>query len=173
MAGVAVILLSAAGFAAAHYWHHGANARGLPILAVVRFDNETGDQGTTRFSDGLTDNVVESLSALGDGKYEVIGNARVLRQPREGRDLKAIAQELHARYIVMGQVQADHDKIRILAHLIRMPEQTHLWVVRVDNQSLDNPIDLETELTQRIVDQFSSRLAADISRSASQPTASH
>ena len=45
IAGVAVILLSVAGFAAAHFWHHGANANGLPIVAVVRFDNETGESG--------------------------------------------------------------------------------------------------------------------------------
>jgi DNA-binding winged helix-turn-helix (wHTH) protein/TolB-like protein len=170
---VAVILLSVAGFALAHFWHHRASANGLPIVAVVRFDNETGDPATTRFSDGLTDNVVERLTALGGGKYEVIGNARVLRESREGRDLTAIAQELHAKYIVIGQVQADHDKTRILAHLIRMPEQVHVWVVRVDGQTLDDPLNLEATLAQRIGDQFSSRAAADIVRTASQPAASH
>jgi DNA-binding winged helix-turn-helix (wHTH) protein/TolB-like protein len=173
IAGVTVILLSAAGFAMAHFWHHGANANGLPIVAVVRFDNETGDQGTTRFSDGLTDNVVERLSALSNSRYEVIGNARILRGPREERDLNAIARELHAKYIVIGQVQSDHDSTRILAHLIRMPEQVHVWVVRADHQALDNPLALETELSQRIGDQFSSRVVADAEQTASHPTASH
>jgi DNA-binding winged helix-turn-helix (wHTH) protein/TolB-like protein len=173
VAGVAVILLSVAGFAAAHFWHHGASAKGLPIVAVVRFDNETGDPGTTRFSDGLTDNVVERLSALGGGKYEVIGNAHILRESREGRDLNAIARELHAKYIVLGQIQSDHDSTRILAHLIRMPEQVHVWVVRADHQALDNPLALETELAQRIGDQFSSRVVADAVQTASHPTASH
>jgi DNA-binding winged helix-turn-helix (wHTH) protein/TolB-like protein len=173
IAGAAVILLGAAGFAATHFWWRSANASQLPIVAVVRFDNETGDPETTRFSDGLTDNVVERLSALSNSRYEVIGNASVLRGLREGRDLKAIAQELHAKYIVIGQIQADHDKTRILAHLIRMPEQTHVWVVRADNQTLDDPMSLETEFAQRVGDQFSSRLAAGIIRSASQPTANH
>ncbi|HEY4839772.1 MAG TPA: winged helix-turn-helix domain-containing protein [Candidatus Acidoferrales bacterium] len=173
IAGAAVILLSVAGFAVAHFWRHGANAKGLPIVAVVRFDNETGDPGTTRFSDGLTDNVVERLSALSNSRYEVIGNARILRGPREERDLNAIARELHAKYIVIGQIQSDHDSSRILAHLIRMPEQTHVWVVRADHQALDNPLALETELAQRIGDQFSSRVVADAVQSASHPTASH
>ena len=173
IAGAAVILLGAAGLAAARFWWRSANASQLPIVAVVRFDNETGNPETTRFSDGLTDNVVERLSALSNGKYEVIGNASVLRGLREGRDLKTIAEGLHAKYIVIGQIQADHDKTRILAHLIRMPEQTHVWVVRADGQTLDDPLNLETQLAQRIGEQFSSRLAADLARVASQPTATH
>ena len=173
IAGFAVILLSAAIFAVAHFWHHSANANGLPIVAVVRFDNETGDPGTTRFSDGLTDNVVERLTALSNSRYEVIGNARILRGPREERDLNAIARELHAKYIVLGQVQSDHDSTRILAHLIRMPDQTHVWVVRADHQALDNPLVLETELSERIGDQFSSRVVADAVQTASHPAASH
>lgn len=171
--GVAVVLLSAAGFATAHFWHRSANANGLPIIAVVRFDNETGDLGVTRFSDGLTDNVVERLTALSNSRYQVIGNARILRGPREERDLNAIARELHAKYIVLGQIQSDHDSTRILAHLIRMPEQVHVWVVRADHQTLGDPLALETELAQRIGDQFSSRVAADAVQTASHPTASH
>jgi DNA-binding winged helix-turn-helix (wHTH) protein/TolB-like protein len=172
IAGIAVILLSAAGFVAAHFWHRGANANGLPIVAVVRFDNETGDPTATNFSDGLTDNVVERLSALSNSRYQVIGNARILRGPREDRDLNVIARELRAKYIVLGQVQSDHDSTRILAHLIRMPEQVHVWVVRADHRALDNPLALETELSQRIGDQFSSRLVADAVKAASHPTAS-
>jgi DNA-binding winged helix-turn-helix (wHTH) protein/TolB-like protein len=173
IAGIAVILLSAAGFAAAHFLRRGVNANQLPIVAVLRFDNETGNPEATQFGDALTDNVVERLSTLSNARYEVIGNARILRGPREDRDLNAIARELHAKYIVLGQIQADHDKTRILAHLIRMPEQTHVWVVRVDGQTLNDPMTLETELAQRIGDQFSSRLAADAVQSASHPTANH
>ena len=173
IAGVAVILLAAVGFAAAHFWRRGAVSGQQPIIAVVRFDNETENPATTRFSDGLTDNVVERLSALSNGKYEVIGNARILRGPREERDLNVIARELHAKYIVLGQIQADHDKTRILAHLIRMPEQTHVWVVRADGQTLNDPLSLETELAQHIGDQFSIRVSADAFQTASHPPASH
>jgi DNA-binding winged helix-turn-helix (wHTH) protein/TolB-like protein len=171
IATVAVILLCVAGFAAAHFLRRGANESRTPIVAVVRFDNETGDSAATRFSDGLSDNVVERLTALSVGKYEVIGNARVLRGPREERDLNVIARELNAKYIVIGQIQPDHDKARILAHLIRMPEQTHVWVVRADHQVLEDASSLETELAERIADQFSSRLVADTIQTASHPTA--
>src|SRR5215468_5623762 len=113
-----------------------------PIVAVLRFDNETGDSGMTRFSDALTDTVVERLTSLSQGRYQVIGNAQVLRRPREQRDLNAIGSSLHAAYIVLGQVQRNNAQgndaqrnhvqrnddsrsggpVRILAHLIRLPE---------------------------------------------------
>ena len=104
----------------------------------------------------------ERLTALSNSRYEVIGNARVLRGPREERDLNSIAHELNAKYIVIGQIQTDHDKIRVLAHLIRMPKQTHVWVFRADNQALDDTSSLEAELAQHIGDQLSSRLVADV-----------
>jgi TolB-like protein len=171
IATVAVIVLSATGLAVAHFWSRNANANQLPVVAVVRFDNETGNPDAGRFADGLTDNVVERLTALSNSRYEVIGNARVLRGPREERDLNSIARELNANYIVIGQIQTDHDKNRILAHLIRMPKQTHVWVFRADNQALDNPSSLETELAQRIGEQLCSRLAADATQTTSHPIA--
>ncbi len=146
IATVALILLCAAGFAAAHFWSRTQTQIRPPIVAVARFDNETGNPEFGRFADGLTDNVVERLTALSNSRYEVIGNARVLRGPREERDLNSIARELNAQYIVIGQIQTDHDKTRILAHLIRMPKQTHVWVLRADNQALDDSSNLETEL---------------------------
>ena len=144
----------------------------MPIIAVLRFDNETGNPDATRFSDGLTDNVVERLSTLSNGRYGVIGNAQNLRVPREQRDLTAIATSLNAKYVVLGQVQADGDKTRILAHLIHLPDQVHVWVVRTDGRSLADPLTLETELAQKIGDQFSIRVVAGAVNGAWRPAAS-
>lgn len=168
----AVILVAAGGFTIAHYLHRSANANQLPIIAVLRFDNETGNPDATRFSDSLTDNVVERLSTLSNGKYGVIGNAQILRVPREQRDLTAIATSLNAKYVVLGQVQADGDKTRILAHLIHLPDQIHVWVVRTDGRSLTDPLTLETELAQKIGDQFSIRVMAGAVNGSWRPAAS-
>ena len=131
-----------------------------PIVAVVRFDNETGDPGITAFSDGLTDTFVERLTSASNGRYAVIGNANVLRgRPRDQRDLTVIASSLRANYVILGQVQAYGVQTRVLAHLIHMPEQTHVWVTRIDHP-LTNPLELEAEAAQKITDAFSPRLAA-------------
>ncbi len=143
-----------------------------PIMAVLRFDNETGDPGITGFSDGLTDTVVEQLTTMSNNRYRVIGNARILRLPREQRDLKTIASELHANYVVLGQVQRNGDQTRVLAHLIRLPDQTHLWVARMD-RSISDPLSVESELAQKIATEFSWRVGADSSGKPLPPFSKH
>jgi len=149
-----------------------SRSNGPPIIAVLRFDNETSNPDLTRFSDGLTDNVVEQLTSRSNGHYSVIGNAQILRLPRDQRDISAIASSLHASFVVMGQVQGHGDQTRILAHLIRLPGQTHIWVTRMDRELAD-PLNLESEAAQKIAAEFSSRVTADASGGASPKTTSH
>jgi DNA-binding winged helix-turn-helix (wHTH) protein/TolB-like protein len=146
------------------------SASRAPILAVLRFDNETPDPRFTQFTDALTDDVVEQLTSRSRGGYHVIGNAQILRLPREQRDLKAIAVSLHAGYVVLGQVQTNGTQVRILAHLIRLPDQTHIWVVRMD-RSLVDPLSLQSEAASKIAAEFSALMSADPSRAASFPPA--
>ena len=129
-----------------------------PIVAVARFDNETGDPSLTRFADALTDTVTLQLADAGAGRFGVIGNAAVLRQARSERDLRAIAASLNARYIVLGQVQGDTQRIRVLAHLIRMPEQTHLTVSRTEDVT-DPTLAVADDIAGKIVRAFGNALA--------------
>jgi DNA-binding winged helix-turn-helix (wHTH) protein/TolB-like protein len=147
-------------------------AKRPPVVAIVRFDNETAEPLMTKFSDGLTDSVVERLTALSDGHFSVIGNAQILRAPRDARDLTTIGSALGAKYIVLGQVQTSGAQTRILAHLIRLPEQTHIWVVRVD-RAIGEPLSAESELAQKIGAEFAPRIARDASGAPLPEAASH
>jgi DNA-binding winged helix-turn-helix (wHTH) protein/TolB-like protein len=166
-AGCTLVLVAVA-FYAGYRLRPGRGARPLPIVAVVRFDNETGDSAMTRFSDALTDNLVEQLTESGQKHYGVIGNARILRLPRDQRDLAAISTSLHARYAVLGQLQGSGSQMRILAHLVRLPDQTHLWVTRIDPSSAD-PLDRELETARKIAGEFSPRVMQDSSGSSLPP----
>jgi DNA-binding winged helix-turn-helix (wHTH) protein/TolB-like protein len=128
------------------------------VVAVARFDNETADPANNQLSDGLTDNVVAELTRVSQEKFRVIGNAAVLREARDQRNLNTIASTLHARFIVLGQVQQSGSQTRVLAHLIRMPDQTHVWVVRID-KPLNDPLAFESSVAQQIASEFSQRLA--------------
>ncbi len=125
-------------------------------IAVARFDNQTGLADYDRYAQDLTDAVVAELTASGAGRFAIIGNAAALRVPRDKRDLVAIGDALKARYIVLGQVQRDGERVRVLAHLIRLPEQTHLWVTRVEAA----PSELSTPagLAERISTEFLRKL---------------
>jgi DNA-binding winged helix-turn-helix (wHTH) protein/TolB-like protein len=139
-------------------------------IAVTRFDNETGDDAYTRLADTLTDSVVAELTESGGGRYGVIGNAAILRAPRQGRDLRVIGAVLNAGYIVMGQVQRDGDAIRILAHLIRLPSLKHLAVVR--SQSAPQLAEQrQSDLARHIAAEFARHLDAEHSQSAASSTA--
>jgi len=130
----------------------------IPILAVARFDNETGDAALDRFADALADTVVEQLTVKNSGSYRVIGNAQILRVSREQRDLQAIRTTLGAGYAVLGQVRGDGSQLRILAHLIRLSDQTHIWVVRLDRPRGDE-LKLEADIAAQIATEFASRMA--------------
>jgi DNA-binding winged helix-turn-helix (wHTH) protein/TolB-like protein len=156
LGGVAVVLLLIVGFV---QWRRSAlGASAPPVVAVVPFDNETGDASVNRFCSALTDNVIEQLTSASQNHYLVIGNAAVLRVPRERRDLVQIAASLHAQFVVLGEVQGGGAQTRILAHLIRMPEQSHVWVVRLE-QPFDDLFTLESSAARDIATEFSSKLA--------------
>ena len=96
------------------------------VVAVSIFDNETGDPGLDGFVTGLSDVVVARLTALAPGRLGVVGNDPALRQPRNIRNLRALATALDADYVVLGQLQRDDDRLRFIVHFIRLEDGVHL-----------------------------------------------
>lgn len=102
-----------------------------PLVAVAVFDNETGRDEFDRLAGTAADIVVERLTALGTRQVGIIGNTPTLRASRAARDPLAIRRETGAGYYVIGQVQDDDKGVRLVVHLIRLDDATHLWVTRV------------------------------------------
>jgi DNA-binding winged helix-turn-helix (wHTH) protein/TolB-like protein len=148
------------------------SASAVPIVAVARFDNETGDPALTLFGDALTDTVVEQLARESGGAYAVVGNAAILRRPREQRDLAAIASSLHAGYVVLAQVQRDAERVRVLSHLIHLPDQTHITVSRTDGITAET-LAATDEIASRIALAFAPRVRNRDTRPASRGAVNH
>jgi DNA-binding winged helix-turn-helix (wHTH) protein/TolB-like protein len=123
-------------------------------IAVARFENETGNLDFDRFAGTITDSVVASLTSQTAGRFGVIGNAMILRRARSFQDLDDIASTLKAEYVILGQVQRDGPRIRVLAHLIRMPGKTHLKVSRLEVDSSRS----EAQSAEQIVSDLMGRL---------------
>ncbi len=127
--GVAVavflLILVAAAVAALATRETGA----VPVrIAVVPFDNETGDTEFDRIAGGVADATVSRLATPERMRsVAVIGNAAVLRRPRAFRDLKTIGQELGATFVLLAQVKSDNQRVRLIAHLIRVSDEVHVW----------------------------------------------
>jgi TolB-like protein/DNA-binding winged helix-turn-helix (wHTH) protein len=109
-----------------------------PRIAVVPFDNETGSPEFERIAKGVSDaTVVQLTTAERLPRFGVIGNAASLRFTFVPRDLKAMGETLGAEYIVLGQVKRDGRGFRIVAHLIRVRDQTHVWANAFDRRALE------------------------------------
>jgi DNA-binding winged helix-turn-helix (wHTH) protein/TolB-like protein len=147
-----LVLVAAAG------WMWQARGPGAArTIAIVPFDNETGASDLDGFAQNLTDSVVAELTASGVGRYAIVGNAAALRVPRARRDLVSLGASLHAGYVVIGQIQRSGPRIRVLAHLIRLPAQTHVWVTRVE-RTLDDPSSVTSEISRQISSELLGKL---------------
>ena len=101
------------------------------VIAVSVFDNETGTDEYDRLVSGLSDLVVARLTEVAPDRIAVIGNAAVLRQPRNIRNLKAVAEGVRADYVLLGQLQRAESGFRFITHVIRLSDATHLKANRI------------------------------------------
>jgi DNA-binding winged helix-turn-helix (wHTH) protein/TolB-like protein len=126
-----------------------SRARAPIRIAVVPFDNETGTTEYDRIAGGVADATVARLAtAERMPQVSVIGNAAVLNRPRAFRDLKAIGQQLNADYVVLAQVKGEPTRVRLIAHLIRVSDQAHVWANTFDRSSFG--LDVQAELAEAI-----------------------
>ena len=151
---LAAILLVAGGAAlGAGLWRGGGLGQlsdRPPIrLAVAAFDNETGNPALDAASRSLSDAVVARLAELSPRRLGVIGNAAILQRLRTFRDVKEIGRDLHADYVVLGQLQHQEEKTRVIVHLIRSHDETHLWAHRFDRASADW-LALQSEIAEAV-----------------------
>jgi TolB-like protein/DNA-binding winged helix-turn-helix (wHTH) protein len=107
----------------------------LPKVVVVPFKNETGSPELDRLAKGVSDATVARLA--GYDRLRVIGNASNLTFSFRPPDMKAIGESLGAQYLVLGQMKKDDRQMRIVAHLIRVSDQTHVWARTFDSGALD------------------------------------
>lgn len=102
------------------------------VIGVSIFDNETGVADYDRQVAGLSDLVVEHLTKLDPTRIAVVGNAAILRQPRNIRNLQAVQKVLKADYVLLGQLQRGESGLRFITHFIRLSDEKHLRANRLD-----------------------------------------
>ena len=131
---------------------------GKATVIVVPFYNETGEPGLDGLAKSLADATVvrlatpERLPAL-----SVIGNAPALRNPFARTDVQAIAQQLGAQWVVIGQLKRDQEQLRLVGHLIRSDDMKHVWAETFDDADFSLPAQERT--AERIASAVSQALA--------------
>jgi adenylate cyclase len=122
--------------------------RGAPAIAVLPFDNLSGDPEQEYFADGIAEDLITHLST--QGEFPVIARNSSFVYKGKAVDVKLVSRELGVRYIVEGSVRKAGDRIRVSAQLIDATTGHHIWAERYDRE-LRDIFDLQDEITEAIV----------------------
>ena len=139
-----------------------------PSIAVLPFDNMSGDPEQDYFSDGITEDIIAELGKFKD--FLVIARNSSFQFRGMANDLAEVVKKLGVQYVVEGSVRKAANRIRVSAQLIDAPSATHVWAEHYDRE-LDDIFAIQDEITQMI----SARLArqartAIASRTRARPT---
>jgi TolB-like protein/DNA-binding winged helix-turn-helix (wHTH) protein/Tfp pilus assembly protein PilF len=151
---ITVLLIAALGT----YWFSRTRSRALPqngrqMIAVLPFENLTGDASQDYFSDGMTEEMIARLGNLDPRHLGVIARTSVMQYKHNVRALDQIGRELGVQYALEGSVRRDSGKVRITAQLIQVQDQTHLWARQYDREP-SNLLAVQDEIAEQIVDEI-------------------
>jgi TolB-like protein/DNA-binding winged helix-turn-helix (wHTH) protein/Tfp pilus assembly protein PilF len=127
------------------------------MLAVLPFENLTGDAGQDYFSDGLTEEMITRLGNLDPQHLGVIARTSVMHYKNSPEKLDQIGRELGVQYVLEGSIRRDSEKVRITAQLIEAKDQTHLWARQYDRE-VSHLLTLEAEIAREIADEIQNTL---------------
>jgi TolB-like protein/Tfp pilus assembly protein PilF len=141
-----------------------------PSIAVLPFQNMSGDPEQDYFADGIVEEIITALSRF----RQLFVIARNSSFTYKGRlvDVKQIGRELGVRYVLEGGVRKVADRVRITAQLVDALTGVHLWADRFDG-ALENIFELQDRVTESVVGAIAPRLEqAEIERAKRKPTES-
>ena len=140
-----------------------------PSIAVLPFQNRSGDPVQEYFADGLTEDIITGLSR--QRWFFVIARNSSFTFKQDTLDVRRVANELGVRYILEGSVRRASGQVRVTAQLIDAMKGINLWADRYD-RALSNIFDLQDEITNRVIDSVGSQIivaeAARVQRKAPQ-----
>ena len=123
------------------------------MLAVLPFQNLTGDPSQEYFSDGLTEEMITQLGNLDPQHLGVIARTSVMHYKNRQERLDQIGQELGVQYVLEGSVRRESDNVRITAQLSQVKDQTHLWSREYDRE-LSHLLLLQDEIAKEVADEI-------------------
>ncbi len=118
-----------------------------PSIAVLPFDNMSGDPEQDYFADGLAEDIITELSREPD-LFVIARNSSFVYKDKS-KDIKEIGRDLGARYVLEGSVRKAGNRIRLTAQLMDAETNHHVWAERYD-RSLEDIFEIQDELTSAI-----------------------
>ena len=138
-----------------------------PSIAVLPFQNMSGDPDQEYFADGMVEEIITALSRI--RWLFVIARNSSFTYKSQAVDVKQIGRELGVRYVVEGSVRKGGNRVRIAAQLIEAESTAHLWADHFDG-SLEDVLDLQDQVAISVAGVIEPALrAAEIRRAVDRP----
>jgi TolB-like protein/class 3 adenylate cyclase len=139
-----------------------------PSIAVLAFNNMSGDPEQEYFVDGMVEEIITALSRI--GWLFVIARNSSFSYKGQSPDVKQVGRELGVRYVLEGSVRKAGNRVRITGQLIDSDTGTHLWADRFDG-SLEDVFELQDKVASSVAGVIEPALqAAETARSVNRPT---
>jgi TolB-like protein len=119
-----------------------------PSIAVLPFNNMSGDPEQEYFSDGITEDIITELSRF--SSLFVIARNSSFAYKGQAVDLRQVAQDFGVRFVLEGSIRRAGKRVRITAQLIDSETGKHIWAERYD-RDLEDIFALQEEITQNVV----------------------
>jgi adenylate cyclase len=140
----------------------GASGPGEPSIAVLPFNNMSGDPEQSYVADGLAEDLITSLSRV-SWLFVIARNSSFAFRGENG-DVRSIGERLGVRYLVEGSVRRAGRRLRLTAQLIEAATGNHLWADRYDG-SLEDVFDFQDRIVASLVGAIEPKLrASEIAR---------
>ena len=141
-----------------------------PSIAVLAFQNMSGDPEQEYFADGMVEEIITALSRM-RWLFVIARNSSFTYKGR-AVDVKQVGRELGVRYVLEGSVRKAANRVRITGQLIDAATGAHLWADRFEG-ALEDIFELQDQVTANVVGAIAPRLEqAEIERSSRKPTGS-
>ncbi len=119
-----------------------------PSIAVLPFDNMSGDPEQEYLADGISEDLITALSKI--RSFLVISRNSTFTYKGKAVDVKQVASDLGVRYVLEGSVRKAGNRVRVTAQLIDARTGHHVWAERYDRE-IEDIFELQDEMTQTIV----------------------
>src|SRR5215813_123953 len=138
---------------------HAAAVPTKAMLAVLPFENISGDDSEDYFADGLTEEMIAQLGQLQPANLGVIARTSAMRYKHTKESVAQIGHELGVNYLLEGSVRLAGQRVRITAQLIQAGDQTHLWAESYETP-LTDILKVQREIAERITSSLQLELLA-------------
>ena len=130
------------------------------MLAVLPFQNLTGDPGKEYLADGLTEETISRLGRLNPEQLGVIGRTSVMGYKHKDDRLDKIGRDLSVQYVLENSLREDGDHIRLTTQLIQVKDQTHVWSQDYDYPAKDI-LNIEDDVARAVAREVRVRLTSE------------